>query len=419
MEQNTTSNYNFLLVGATTDVGKVRKANEDSMAVFETANMKVFVVCDGMGGHVGGKMASETAIATIREFLTNHIILDPCEAIHNAIIAANEAILIQARQQPELTGMGSTIVMLVVTSDGKVYYGHVGDSRIYINANHILTALTEDHSVVYEMFKAGIIKTREEMEHHPRKNEITNALGLQRMSPPTLCALPIYPEAGNCFLLCSDGLTGMVADEQIKRIISKHEISIQERAETLIQTANENGGVDNVTAILVEFAVGAQQISGGSTPPPPPSKPTPWKNIAIIVLAVLLVLSVAGWFLYPKLFSKNGDDKPQTETVVTEIPTAEYITTSVGFIRNETVIANIQELPDNVAFEVDSITVKPDISIEKIEGAYITIKWGEYPPLFADTIVVTCRTTEQQPCIIRIPLINDNRIKDNLKEEER
>jgi len=258
MKQNTDAD--FLLIGAATDVGRVRKANEDSMAVFEVPDMKVFVVCDGMGGHTGGKIASETAITAIKDFFTNNTALDPREAIYNSMIAANQAILHRVSQQPELAGMGSTCVMLVVTNAGKVYYGHIGDSRIYLVANQKITQLTEDHSVVYEMFKAGMIKTREEMEQHPRKNEITNALGLHRMEPPTVCDIPVEPESGNCFLLCSDGLSGMVDDEQIQQVISKHSVPIRQRAEKLIQMANANGGVDNITVELVEFAVGVQDI---------------------------------------------------------------------------------------------------------------------------------------------------------------
>jgi protein phosphatase len=299
MKQNTKE---FLLIGAATSVGQVRKANEDSMWVSEDKipNMKVFVVCDGMGGHVGGKVASETAIAAIHEFLINNTTIDPQEAINNAIIAANEAILRKAQQQPELSGMGSTCVMLVVTNDGKAYYGHVGDSRIYIIANHRITQLTKDHSFVQALVDAGQI-TKAQAEHHPRKNEITNALGLPSMQPPTICSEPIEPESGYCFLLCSDGLTGMVDDEQIQRIISKHAIPIRQRAETLVKMANDNGGVDNITVELVEFALSTQQINGGS------KKTANLKKMLLYLLPVLVLLGGLTWFLVPKKDSSGKD----------------------------------------------------------------------------------------------------------------
>jgi protein phosphatase len=207
-----------------------------------------------MGGHVGGQIASQTAIAAIRDFMLSHVFTDPREAIHNSIIAANDAILKRVKVQPELSGMGSTCVMLVVTSEGKVYYGHIGDSRIYIVANHQITQLTKDHSYVQTLVDAGEIN-KEQAEHHPRKNEITNALGISGMQPPTLCSEPIEPEAGNCFVLCSDGLSGMVEDRHIEHIVSKHEINIQQRTMNLVQMANEAGVKDNITVQLVEFAV--------------------------------------------------------------------------------------------------------------------------------------------------------------------
>ena len=128
MEEN---KYNYCHVAGTTDVGCVRKANEDSMGSRETKNGLVVVVCDGMGGHVGGAMASSIAVETILDFLDAEYNSDPQEAIGQAIDAANVAVLARADAQPELRGMGSTCVLLLVR-DGKVYIGSVGDSRIYL-----------------------------------------------------------------------------------------------------------------------------------------------------------------------------------------------------------------------------------------------------------------------------------------------
>jgi protein phosphatase len=309
------SNFEFCLSGKYSDPGKVRKANEDSMDVFETAGMKVFVVCDGMGGHVGGQIASQTAIAAIKQFMLNHVFSDPHEAINNAIITANDAILKRVQTQPELSGMGSTCVMLVVTSDGKVYYGHVGDSRIYIVANHQITQLTKDHSFVQTLVDSGEI-SKEQAEHHPRKNEITNALGLPDMQPPTLCNEPIEPDAGNCFLLCSDGLSGMVDDSRIERVISKHENNIQQRAEQLVQMANEAGGKDNITVELVEFAVSS--VKEGT-------KEKKANRIFLLggLLIVLLALVVFGFVFFKKGYSikintPNKETIQQTETTIQE-----------------------------------------------------------------------------------------------------
>jgi serine/threonine protein phosphatase PrpC len=251
------TDFNFLWCGEKTDTGQVRKTNVDSMMVFEVANMKVFVVCDGL---MNGE-AAETAIAAIGDYMRKITLpADPCRAIYESIIAADEALL------NKNANMVSTCVMLIVTADGKVYYGHVGNSRIYIVANHRIMQLTKDHSFVQTMVDAGMI-TKEQAEHHPRKNEITNTLGLPNMQPPTVCREPIEPEAGDCFLLCSDGLTDMVADKQIQRIISKHEIPIQQRATIMVKMANNNGGVDNITVELVEFAVGTKELNNSREKP--------------------------------------------------------------------------------------------------------------------------------------------------------
>jgi protein phosphatase len=294
------TNFEFCLIGKYSDTGRVRKANEDSMDVFDTANMKVFVVCDGMGGHVGGQAASQTAIAAIKDFMLNHIFTDPREAIHNAIISANDAIIKRAQDQPELNGMGSTCVMLVATSEGKVYYGHVGDSRIYIVANHQITQLTKDHSFVQTLVDEGKI-SKDQAEHHPRKNEITNALGLPDMQSPTLCSEPIEPEAGNCFVLCSDGLSGMIDDQHIERVVSKHEINIQQRARKLVEMANEAGGKDNITVQLVEFAVAAKKEN-------PKNKESNKKLFLAAGLAVIVILAVL-LTLYFIFFGKNKIEK--------------------------------------------------------------------------------------------------------------
>jgi len=402
------SNYNFCLVGAATDVGKIRTANEDSMAVFETPNMKVFVVCDGMGGHVGGQVASQTAIAAIGDFLTNNITLDPCEAIHNAIFTANEAILNRARQQPELSGMGSTCVMLTVTSDGKVYYGHVGDSRIYIIANHRIAQLTKDHSYVQTLVDAGLI-TKEQAENHPRKNEITNALGFAGMAPPTVCSTPIEPASGNCFLLCSDGLSGMVSDEQMKRVVSKHEIPIQQRAEKLVQMANENGGLDNITVQLVEFAVGTQDIAN--------KKSDPKKKLLrtlLILLSALLILGGLTWGILTYMGKRKKQNVSEMEyaNVVIQPQQSDtlhtYYTNPVYFKsigQRDTVIINNFINGDSIYG--NPIEKEHIISVENINGNSIAIKWKKKIKGKNDTIRISCETKQVENCMIKIPVIND------------
>lgn len=245
--------YDYCHVVMQSDTGCVRSANEDYCGTQETINGLVAVVCDGMGGHVGGAVASQTAVSSILKYLTTQYFEDPKEAIVEALNTANKAVLYQAQLQ-SLTGMGSTCVILIVRN-GKVYIGSVGDSRVYLVRNHVITQLTKDQSFVQMLVDMGQITT-EEAEKHPRKNEITNAIGLANMKPATVLEEPITPVAGDCFVLCSDGLSGMISNKEIEKVVSSQtEYSSQDRANILVEKAKEAGGFDNVTVELVEFSV--------------------------------------------------------------------------------------------------------------------------------------------------------------------
>lgn len=280
MKEN--SIYNYCHVVGCTDVGCKRQANEDSMGSLETINGLVAVVCDGMGGHVGGATASRIAVETILSFLNSKYYEDPRLAIGEAIDAANQAILHQGNIQSELKGMGSTCVLLLVR-DGKVYIGHIGDSRIYLVRNRRIRQLTKDHSYVQMLVDMRQLSP-EQAEHHPRKNEITNALGIADMKPATVMPDAMLPEAGDCFLLCSDGLSGMVSDREIEKVISRQsEMRAQERADCLIRKAKENGGLDNITVQLVEFSV---------APSVTPAKKKKWS--LFVLLAVIGGMLIGG-----------------------------------------------------------------------------------------------------------------------------
>lgn len=304
-------NFNYCHVVGRTDVGRRRPANEDNMLDAITQNGLVSVVCDGMGGHVGGAMASKIAVTTIIEHLSSVYYDDPRVAIGESIEIANRAILQKTQEQPELNGMGSTCVLLIVRN-GQVFIGHVGDSRIYLIRTNTIRQLTKDHSYVQMLVDCGQI-TKEEAEHHPRKNEITNALGLVNMTPPTVVNEPFNPEAGDCFLLCSDGLSGMVSDDKICRVISQQsKMNAQDRVDTLVDMANANGGVDNITVQLVEFSITPNAIA---TKPPFPM----WAKAACGVVALLGL----GLGLYFGLSNKNPE-KNHDDIVSQVVDTIEY-----------------------------------------------------------------------------------------------
>lgn len=307
MENNTENYSQYCIAVGATDVGKKRAANEDFLGKDDTPNGRVVVVCDGMGGHVGGATASHIAVDTILDFLRTNYRNDPREAIGEAIDAANQAILNHARTHPELTGMGSTCVLLIVRN-GKVYIGHVGDSRIYLVRSKTIRQLTVDHSYVQELVDAGAI-SKEQAEHHPRKNEITNALGIPNMKPATVREEPISPEAGDVFLLCSDGLSNMVDDKHIAHISSNLEMTTQQRANTLVQRANDNGGLDNITCALVEFSAKPGIVN---------NKPF-WKKKAFIigvVAAAVLICGIVTWQLLKNPEPKHSEEPAPTEDTI-------------------------------------------------------------------------------------------------------
>lgn len=339
-------NYNYCHVVGKTDVGRKRAANEDNMYNTITQNGLVSVVCDGMGGHVGGATASKIAVSTIIENLNNVYYDDPRIAIGESIDKANRAIIQKTIEQPELAGMGSTCVLLLVRS-GKVYIGHVGDSRIYLVRSKRIVQLTKDHSYVQMLVDCGEI-TKEQAEHHPRKNEITNALGIPNMSPATVADDAIIPEAGDCFVLCSDGLSGMISDDTICKIVSRQsEMNAQERVDKLVTLANDNGGVDNITVQLVEFPVSPHVITNEKKFPT-------WAKITSVV-SILIALGVGVYFfMKEKPTPATDDNKSQagTENVIKCDTTDYYCPEKIVFKKR----AKIVELE----FRESSLILKRD-----------------------------------------------------------
>lgn len=309
MNEHTDNFDSYCLRAESTDVGRRRKANEDSCRTGITQNGLVSLVCDGMGGHVGGATASRIAVDTIFNVLENRYFEDPREAITVSINTANQAILDHAAAHPELTGMGSTCVMLLVR-DGLVYIGHVGDSRIYLIRNFKPLRLTKDHSFVQMLVDMGEI-TQEQAEHHERRNEITNALGIPGMQPATVREDAIEPQAGDCFVLCSDGLSGMISDEEMAKVAGQHSMHIQQRADTLVAKANEAGGVDNITVELVEFAASPADKDTKSAGGFNTRRNYIWLCIGVIaIVAIVLLLS---------LRSCNNGDTPEITVIEGEV----------------------------------------------------------------------------------------------------
>ena len=241
------------------DIGKVRTAQEDNHANGITPNGHLFVVCDGMGGHVGGAEASKTAVNSIVEYLNKEKYLNIKKALNGALQFANTQILGKVHEYPALKGMGTTACILLLQNN-EAYIVHVGDSRIYLylGKEKELIRITKDHSYVQTLVDLpeghSDKISDDEAENHPSKNRILKALGIKLELEPTICEYPIKPKNGDVFLLCSDGLNGMLSDSKIKQVLSFNKDTIAQKGNMLVNLALEAGGYDNITVQLVQIS---------------------------------------------------------------------------------------------------------------------------------------------------------------------
>lgn len=243
-----------------THVGMKRNHNEDSLRLFREQNL--FIVADGMGGHASGEVASQMAVETIMSFFRmttrDEDVTWPFKEEKNlrydenrlvaAIKFSNQRIYEAAAREARFKGMGTTIVTAFFTQGG-AYLGHVGDSRGYRIRDGEIEQITDDHSLLNDYIKANKL-TPEEIENFPHKNVIVRALGMKDTVQVDVNRLD--PKPGDYYLLCSDGLSGMITDEQI-RDITLAAPDLETGCENLINAANENGGTDNITVALVQF----------------------------------------------------------------------------------------------------------------------------------------------------------------------
>ncbi len=232
-------------VAAHSDCGNVRPSNEDAYKY--SAEHGVYVVCDGMGGAAAGEIASSMAVETMLRLLVTRDGETSLEvAVVEAVRAANEAIHSRAEIDFHLNGMGTTLAGLV-TEGRRVLVFNVGDSRSYLLRGGRLEQISQDHSLVEEQVRMGQM-SKEEAQHSPLRNVITRALGTQPSVEPDL--FPIEAEAGDIFLLCSDGLTGEVPDLQIELLLAAG-LPLEQKCVNLVEAAKQAGGHDNITCMLV------------------------------------------------------------------------------------------------------------------------------------------------------------------------
>lgn len=232
-----------------TDIGKKRKLNQDYVYTSErtVGNLpNLFIVADGMGGHNAGDYASKFTVETIVEEIRTATEKNPEEILKKAIETANDKVLRMAGENPELEGMGTTVVAATCIGE-ELHVANVGDSRLYVIGEKI-TQVTRDHSLVEEMIRMGGID-RQSARNHPDKNIITRAIGAEDYIDIDFFHVSL--SKGDIVLMCSDGLTNMLEDEEIRMILNGQR-DIVEKAEQLVKAANNNGGKDNITVVLIE-----------------------------------------------------------------------------------------------------------------------------------------------------------------------
>ena len=236
---------------AKTDVGKAREMNQDYYYIAKSEdNLQMYILADGMGGYNGGEVASKLAIETTKNYLENNFdkINHEKEAIlkliKDSMEYANKVVYEKSKTEEELQGMGTTLDVCFIYNN-KVYIGHVGDSRIYRIRGNNVRKLTKDHSYVQQLVEDGKI-TRQEAQHHPKKNMLTKALGCTNYVEPDIRARNI--EKQDVLLMCSDGLTNMVEEETIYKIVKENPETAPEK---LVELANDAGGYDNITVITI------------------------------------------------------------------------------------------------------------------------------------------------------------------------
>ena len=255
-----------------TDKGRMRATNQDNFLTLRLAdNILLLVLCDGMGGTTGGNIASSLAIRAYSEFIENALephmdkdgmcVTDGVDLegiMRDAVVAANRAVYSRARESSELANMGTTLVSALIHEE-KMYIANVGDSRMYMFRHDELTQLTHDHSYVQMMVDMGMI-TKEEAATNPRRNILTRAVGTEKTVDVDITSIEL-PEDDAYILMCSDGLYNFLHESALKKILTSpldgfdddYEADLSQRVGMMIDTANENGGGDNITTILIRI----------------------------------------------------------------------------------------------------------------------------------------------------------------------
>lgn len=312
--------FNFE-IGNHSDVGRVREVNEDYFGSFHGSFGELLVVCDGIGGHKGGETASRLAVGAIKNHFENlEDDYDGQIELHNALSAANSKLVEAAIEDRSLEGMGSTAV-IILFKDELAYTANLGDSRIYLIRNGTIKQLTTDHSLVQQMIDSEML-TPEEATNHPKKNVITKSLGREGIVEPDVPE-PIEIHKNDKFILCTDGLTNYVNDEEIFSIATNN--PGQQAAGELVDIANEKGGSDNITVQIAEVKVYTDK----------PMKSGKKKNLLLyFLIGVVLGIAVIG-ILKPDFFNLKFLKPVEPDSTKTNLQDSSSVDSSTNLINRD------------------------------------------------------------------------------------
>ena len=242
----------MIIAYAKSDVGKVREMNQDAYFISDSSSeVKLYILADGMGGYKGGEIASNLAVKCTKNYIENNFRETPkdrenlLQLVASSMEYANMIVYEKSKENKEYEGMGTTLEVCLIYNN-KVYIGHIGDSRIYRIRKDFIRKLTTDHSYVQKLVKEGTI-TKEEAEVHPKKNMLLKALGCNAFVEPDVAVKGFLKE--DILLISSDGLTNMVKQDDIFQIATGN---IEKAPQRLVDLANENGGMDNITVVIIK-----------------------------------------------------------------------------------------------------------------------------------------------------------------------
>jgi serine/threonine protein phosphatase PrpC len=281
-----------------THTGRKRRHNEDAYVL----QPPLFAIADGMGGARAGEVASSLAAAALQ---SGEVDGNGKERVTALIQAANRSVYERSSRDAEVAGMGTTMTVALV-EDGTVTLGHVGDSRAYVLRDGELEQLTDDHSLVAELVRGGKLSA-EEAEHHPQRSVITRALGTD--PDVDVDTFTVEAEDGDVFVLCSDGLTDMVGDDEIGEVLAGSRENLKEAAEELVRRANKAGGQDNITVVAFEMTDEPDEQTlertVEQTQPMPAAEATPeperrriWRFLPLLILLLgIAAAAIALWVL--------------------------------------------------------------------------------------------------------------------------